>query len=285
MNFITMRDIKYLCLLDSRARDTMHSHLIHTFHSILHRRFGLNGDTFRGTLRHLGGIIYSDFALGFLIRKSVKRAPMKVLLREGTLQAMSAFLRDCGYEDGGLTMEEETDQIYLNVLYNLRSLMRLRKGDAVVELAEMQEGDHIALLASAGTTAHMTYLTADSIHTVFPDLTFSGRAIRMKSERMGSEEDTSPWIQDQDVRAGPCRDLLDLGFEVAQRYCWEGACGSGCAVLQRSLRDPHCFHFVFDEEGYDRGGHGEQGFQGGDVHFRVGDACFNVACPMAGRRW
>lgn len=91
-------------------------------------------------------------------------------------------------------MEQKTDQIYLNVLYNLQSLRHIRKGDAVMELAKMHEGDNVALLVLVDTTAHMIYHTADFIYLMFPDLTFLGMTNKIKSEWMGSEEDMSPWI-------------------------------------------------------------------------------------------
>lgn len=272
----------------------IHDALIRDYHQRL-ASFHLDGNGFRSVLRDSGGVILAEFALAFPIRKQTPVPSIRVAVQQSGYYHIATYLMTKGgYKQLHGVDHWDSDRFWVHHMYSIGHKYYFEREQSMITLLVTGEDSTMNILPAVGATAHMTYLTADSIHTVYPSLTFNGRSILPQNKveehrhledevtdiRLLGKIDEAVWANTYVVRSAWHR-----GFDVRERFGWEGPCGDACGVNQRSLRDGGCFHMVFDEAGYDQGGFREQGFGGVDVHFRIGCSCRNVECPNSGKRW
>lgn len=258
------------------------------FHQLL-QKFNLNPQEFRNLMREHGAVTFGDDALQFMRRVQTDDSPpgRLSLLVPGAAgeDSLGKLLRAAGYTEEARTVTGE-EFLPLGVMW-IRNWIRVEedgKPAGRVRLFVTFPGPRfIQALTHLSTSAHLSYITADSIHVFLPLLTLAGRAIVMA--RAFTEDDDanlsldrlSLWSQEE------VRHLRDnCRFDVRTSFSWDGApCGAACGIAMHSFKSRNVLRLAFDPTGVEASPWylSGDGFRGRNVHFQLRGRCYNEHCP------
>lgn len=261
------------------------------FHQLL-KRFSVDPQEFRDLMRTHGTITFGDDALQFMRRgqpgvtDSCRPGRLSLLVPGAVAEdGFVRILRAAGYTEEARTVT--TDEFLPLGLMFIRNWCRVDEDDgstARVRLFVTFPGPQfIQVLPHLSTSAHLSYITADSIHVFLPTLTLAGRAVVMargftEDEDEGlSLERLTLWRQDE------IHYLQDYyHIEVRTLFDWDGEpCGAACGIAMHSFKSRNVLRLTFDPDGvaaspwYASG----DGFQGRNIHFQLRGRCYNKHCP------
>lgn len=258
------------------------------YHSFL-KQFHLSPDGFRNVMRKHGAIAFGDDALKFILRDwdetcVAQRLSILVPATEAE-HDFATILQSAGYEKDH-RIRGDMGPVPFGLLWIM--VWSRPNGNGApptrIRLFVTYGGAHnIEPLLHMPTTAHLSYITADSIHVPLPHLTLAREAIIIARE---FTEDTDnalsvdrlrPWSRDEAIHL-----QTNLKFNIRGSFDWpQRACGSACGIAMQSLKSSRVLRVTFDDEGttasqwYSSG----DGFQGQDAHFQLRGRCYNVHCP------
>lgn len=255
------------------------------------RKFHLDPQIFRDLMRTHGVITFGDDALQFMRRGQPgvgdSRPGRLSFLVPGVFaeDGFGRLLQAAGYTEEARTVT--TNEFLPLGLMFIRNWARSdeHSGPMVrVRLFVTFPGPRfIQVLPHLSTSAHLSYITADSIHVFLPTLTLAGRAIVIArgftedDDKNLSLERLTLWRQDE------IRHLQDhYHVEVRTSFNWEaGPCGAACGITMHSFKSQNVLRLTFDPRGVDSSpwyASGD-GFQGRNVHFQLRGRCYNEHCP------
>lgn len=259
------------------------------FHQLL-KSFGLDPGPFRALMRTYGAVTFSDDALQFMTRSWAEDSPpgRLSLLVPSTYgeDGFVTLLRKAGYSEEARTVTG--DEFLPLGVARIRNLVRCgeeTKSTPRIRLFITFPGPRfIQALTHLPTSAHLSYITADSIHVFLPSLTLAKRAV-VVARGFTEDEDAdlsldklTQWCQKKEIHH--LKDHYKL--DVRTTYGWDSEpCGAACGIVMQSFKSKNVLRLKFDDDGlssspwYTSG----DGFQGNNVHFQLRGRCYNQHCP------
>lgn len=140
-------------------------------------------------------------------------------------------------------------------------------------------------ISQSWTTATLSYISADSVYTVYPELTFARRAIARSPD----------WDLPEIAKSGSFRPLAalppsgreavkaldELGFETRRFFSWDDApCNRSCGPIPQSFDSPGGFEVVFGSQAMPI--YRPYRFAGRNIHFVLRGECRNRNCDNYG---
>lgn len=252
----------------------VHKYLDKEF-DILLSRHGLPPQPFRELMASTGAVIGGQAALDYLLRNHIDNPTITLFVPRFKELFFHPLFESARYKwdenlpkPGTWAMEKAGIHDIMTFAATVKNTKRYIK--------VVRTGDHVlAPFAKGYTTAHMTFLTADAIQTLFPELTFANRALVPR--QIGSQR---PLKRSTPTSCIPTYILAKMdalstaGFDVRQVSGWNNkACGPSCPIIQHSVKQSGfrmqltaAFHQTCRQ-------------LGSDIRFVLDDECRNRKCP------
>jgi len=237
------------------------------------RRFVETPVSFRDVLRRSLGIVSGSVALHYLAEPSGwVPGDMDVYASPSGSAMIMDYLID--KENYNLT---SVHNMYGGVGWSSRkSVLEVSKferpGDSVkIDLITCVDSNLVTCITSFHSTVVMNILTADSVYSLYPRLTFMCRGFWGLAPRLTAYSQTTHDAMDKYRRRG-------YNIQIGTGS-WKRPCGSYCPVFVRRFDSVHTFHYVFCVSG-------ESSIPASSawtsVRWRLGIECKNRFCTHSG---
>lgn len=270
---LTMIDIATLHIVSRLLQLTTQRYLDGEF-NILLARYGLPAEAFRAIMANDGAVIGGQAALNYLCHINSPHHTLSIFIPKAYAENLLHLL-------GSLEFIAQP-KVYCthfgpSGIYHTITFAPPRTSNSSLIIKIVFTG-RLALhpFTRGWTTAHMSFITADTIHTSFPVLTFANRAIVPRRQfRPAPYTSRLAPLEVLPVAAKPYVDRLrkNHGFNIQRAFCWgKRACGSACGVNQLSIFGGFNLKMseIFPQA---------HSALGPDIRFTLSDECRNPHCP------
>lgn len=224
---------------------------------------------FLDAMEKTGALIGGTTALQFLLRRPTGAHGLNVFVSVNHVEPLVRELHSRGF-----SLLPTTPPTRTTLLSGICSILRYTRqpGRPSINLMLTAQDDVLLAFARAFTTAAMTYIGPNSLHTVYPHLTFERRALipRQPYHDLPAATGSLRPANYEGAAGVHMQRLLAEGFDIKYYYDWDSQpCGSACGVIQNSIQSRTSFHMTYS---------GIDSFPGRNTRFVLRTECRNPFC-------